>query len=265
LVLAAAGRGGPEATALAAAIYAAGIVAPPDWGAALKALSTAAELGYASAAAQLAVLGDDAERLDPPQAETISETPRLWWVRGIAPPKVCAWLIERARGRLDIATVYNTDLGRLDKDANRSNTLFEISLAEGDMVALWLRLRIARALKRAENQLEPSNVLHYEPGQRFGRHFDFLQPNAPAWAEELATKGQRIATALVYLNDDYAGGETDFLKLGQTFKGRPGDGLFFMNVDAQGQPDMATLHEGRAPTSGEKWLFSQFVRDRQQV
>jgi prolyl 4-hydroxylase len=32
-----------------------------------------------------------------------------------------------------------------------------------------------------------------------------------------------------------------------------------------GQADLRTLHSGEPPTRGEKWVFSQFVRDRPEV
>ena len=36
----------------------------------------------------------------------------------------------------------------------------------------------------------------------------------------------------------------------------------FFNVDAAGQPDRRTLHAGLPPSAGEKWLLSQWFRDR---
>jgi hypothetical protein len=69
-------------------------------------------------------------------------------------------------------------------------------------------------------------------------------------------------TFLVYLNDAYAGGETEFPKLALKHKGTTGEGLFFVNALASGEPDLRTLHAGRPPTSGEKWIVSQFIRNR---
>jgi hypothetical protein len=36
----------------------------------------------------------------------------------------------------------------------------------------------------------------------------------------------------------------------------------FNNVDADGAPDHDTVHAGTPPTSGEKWVLSQWVRTR---
>jgi hypothetical protein len=73
-------------------------------------------------------------------------------------------------------------------------------------------------------------------------------------------RGQRALTVLIYLNDDYAGGDTAFPMLGRSFKGRKGDALIFWNLAQDGAPDGRTLHIGTAPTKGEKWLFSQWIR-----
>ena len=67
-------------------------------------------------------------------------------------------------------------------------------------------------------------------------------------------------------NDDIEGradgGETDFPTLGWRYRGSKGSALFFWNVGADGLPDRRTLHASLAPTRGEKWLYSYWVRLR---
>lgn len=36
----------------------------------------------------------------------------------------------------------------------------------------------------------------------------------------------------------------------------------FSNTDPAGAPDYATLHAGLPPTTGEKWLLSQWIRSK---
>jgi prolyl 4-hydroxylase len=79
-------------------------------------------------------------------------------------------------------------------------------------------------------------------------------------AAELASRGQRIATFLVYLNDDYTGGETRFGRIGLSHRGARGDALLFANTDERGRPDEDTMHAGLSPATGEKWVFSQWIR-----
>jgi hypothetical protein len=127
---------------------------------------------------------------------------------------------------------------------------------------LLLRARIAAAVGTTPPFLEEANILHYSVGQEFRRHFDFLDPAEGDMAREIAAKGQRAGTFLVYLNDDFDGAETEFPAIPWRFKGGRGDAIYFRNVDVSGAPDRSTLHAGLAPTRGEKWLLSQWIRDR---
>ena len=110
--------------------------------------------------------------------------------------------------------------------------------------------------------MESTAVLHYEPGEEFLPHFDFLDVNLPGPAKDVAGRGQRVLTFLIALNDDYEGGQTEFPEIGKRWKGRKGSGLFFWNVEPDGTPDRLTRHAGLPPTRGEKWLLSQWIRGR---
>jgi hypothetical protein len=74
--------------------------------------------------------------------------------------------------------------------------------------------------------------------------------------------GQRIATFLIYLNDDFEGGETVFPKAGLSVRPAKGDALFFANVDEAGAPDPRSLHAGLPVAAGEKWIVSQWIHNR---
>jgi hypothetical protein len=50
--------------------------------------------------------------------------------------------------------------------------------------------------------------------------------------------------------------------LGFGYKGETGSGLMFTNLDSAGRPDRRMLHAGQPPTAGEKWVLSQWIRDR---
>jgi prolyl 4-hydroxylase len=107
---------------------------------------------------------------------------------------------------------------------------------------------------------EVTKLLHYQGGEEFAIHADFLELNTPELVREIKARGQRAATFLVYLNDRYEGGETDFPRIGFRYKGACGGAMIFSNIDATGAPDYATVHAGLPPTRGEKWLLSQWIR-----
>ena len=243
---------------------------------ATPAASSAAELGFPMAQAQLQLLagrdGDDWKGLrraidikawrQAPKPRALSREPRVWAFEGLVSPAVCDWLIARARDRLGPALVYGGDTGARASGA-RTNSAVELTLHDGDLMALAVRERLAAAAGLSVSNMEAPQVLHYAVGQRFFPHADFFDPAVPSEAIEMAEGGQRVATALLYLNDEgLEGGETDFPRLGFSHRGRRGDALVFFNVDAAGQPDRRTLHAGLAPTGGEKWVLSQWIRDR---
>jgi hypothetical protein len=130
-----------------------------------------------------------------------------------------------------------------------------------DIVLEVIRHRISAATRIPVPVFEPSQILHYNVGQEFKPHFDFLDPGNANYRDQL-NQGQRIATFLIYLNDEFEGGETQFPDIGLQFRAKAGDAIFWANVDTEGRPDALTRHAGLAPTSGEKWVFSQWIRDR---
>lgn len=283
--------GHPEAAARLAVLAAVGIGRPQSWDTALDWLQTAAERGETSARAQLLLLADDdgvaaaADHPDPeltlwsrarkaidlkawltpPVARTISDSPCIQVFEGFTPPAVCDWLVRRARERLVPARVYDADKGGRRPDGMRTGSGAGFSLIDTDLVLALMRARMAAAAPGLDiATFEPCNILRYDIGQRYEPHFDFLNPEAPALAETLAQQGQRQATFLTYLNADYTGGETAFPELDWRFGGKTGDALLFFNIHPDGRVDPRTLHAGLPPTSGEKWLLSQWIRDRPQ-
>jgi hypothetical protein len=278
LTMMAAERGSGFACATAAVLTASGVAGEPDWRRALDYLQRAAELGYPSAQDQLrAMAGVDARgnwaalrravRLKdwqkPPPARALHDDPLIQAFDAILTPAVCDWITTRGRERLQPAKVYDAvSSGPTTADGSRRNSAADFGLADTDLVLLLARERLAAAAGLSVMTMEGPQVLHYAVGERFSQHFDFLDPTFEGHVHDLAVRGQRVATVLVYLNDELEGGETDFPALGLRYRGGKGDALVFRNVDAAGQPDRRTLHSGLAPTAGEKWLLSQWIRDR---
>lgn len=276
LEVAAAAGSGPAAHQLAV-IAGVGVLRPQSWPQALELLARSAGLGFEAARGQLRLLSgrddvdwgamagavDVAAWLSPPPKLALSESPRVRAIAGFLSPAVCDWLMARADGRLAPARTYS-ESGEARLEQGRTNSETDFNITETDMVMLLVRARIGAALGMPPAVMELTKVLHYAPGQRFGRHFDCLDPDIEGHAAEIGARGQRIATFLVYLNDDYDGGETEFPHPAIRHRGAKGDGLFFANVDLQGAPDRLSLHQGLPTTRGDKWLLSQWIRNRPQ-
>lgn len=268
--------GNPVAAAYTAVLAGLGAGEAQDWRVALQRLAGAADLGSEPAKGQLRVLSgrtDDAWRemagevdlapwLNRAPVEPVAGNPRVLVSRGFLSAPACGWLIGRAQGRFARAQVYDAEKAGVEENAARSNSAFEFAMAELDLVVVLLRAKIAATVGVEPPALEPLQMLHYSPGQTFEPHYDFLDPEKPGHAEEIARGGQRMATFLVYANEAYEGGHTDFPVLGVSVKGRTGDALLFANLDGEGKPDVSMRHAGLPPTAGEKWLLSQWIRER---
>jgi prolyl 4-hydroxylase len=248
-----------------AVLTALGIGCAQSWGEALQHLSMAAAAGDTAARDELVLLEaggrfDPATWLMPPAARVCFERPRISVIENFLAPEICIWLIGRARPMLEGVQTFDAAKGGIKADRGRTNSGAGFSVIDTDVVMQLVHARIAAALDLPLAHQEPTNILHYFPGQEFLPHFDFIAPR-PAMQAELAQLGQRVATFLIYLNDDFDDGETAFPKLDWRFKGKTGDALLFWNV-TDGAMDPQTLHAGLPPTRGEKWLFSKWVRGK---
>jgi len=272
----AAARGDGEATAQLALFAAWGVLRPRSVDDALDQLQRAAELGWAPAQRELQFMAhvndtdwpalrrlvNVAAWTTPPPARVVSEAPRIRVIERFATAAECAWLVGLARHGLRRAMIYRKDAAGHTEADTRTNTEADYTMGNADIVLSLVIDRIAAAAGVATRFFEVAKLLRYEPGQHFSPHCDFQEPVTPALAREVERHGQRVATALVYLNDDYEGGETDFPRIGLRYKGARGDALLFFNVAPSGALEYDTLHAGLPPTSGVKWVLSQWIRGR---
>ncbi len=286
LLEAAAKSGHAEAACMQATLEAIGAGRVRSWDRAFDGLQLAAERGSQHAQAQLRLLSRAAEAddgaphddwreartridlerlLQVPDRVALSERPRLRIFRGFADQAECRWVIDKLRPKLGPAMVWDEISGSGRLDPIRSNSAVQLRLTEMDVVTEILRARISAATRLPEFIFEIPQLMHYAVGEEFKPHHDFLDPQAPGHAADIALRGQRMGTFLIFLNDDFEGGETEFPRAGIAFRGSTGDALFFANVTPDGRPDPLTMHAGRPPTRGEKWILSQWIRDRPPV
>jgi prolyl 4-hydroxylase len=276
----------PEAAARAAGLVALGMQMAPDWSLALRWLARSANGGWLPARRQLLALCDDrrfAARADAgssmdwrqvaatvdldtwrrsPSVTIRHDDPRVCIVTAVASPEVCAELIELSRERLLPARVFDPKSRSDIIVPDRSNDSANFDVMSVELLHVLVQSRMAAACGVDARRFEAPSILHYDPGQQFYNHFDYFDPDVAGSSEPIAQFGQRVMTFLLYLNDDYDGGETDFSSLGFSHRGSCGDGIFFANTLSDGTPDKRSMHAGRATTRGEKWIATHFIRAR---
>lgn len=268
VLIPAAQAGDGDAAHRLAVLTAMGLGVPQDWARALDLLAEAGRNGFAPAREQFALLADGADRIDlgpwltPPAPHALLQGPAVLAIEGFLPAAVCDWMRGRADALMAPAAVYDPLTGEARQESARTNRAAQLDLSRMDVVTAVVRERIARAAGLPVSGLEWTQVLGYAVGQTFDWHYDWLDPVLPGFSRDLAQRGQRIATCLVYLNDDYEGGVTAFEAGGLRWRGRKGDALMWANTLPDGGIDRRTRHAGLPPTSGEKWVLSQWLRGR---
>lgn len=285
LIASAVERGDAQAMSVMATLKGAGAWTSQSWPEALALLQRAAEGGAADARAQLIMLaGDqvladharchkdvpelwrrlresvDLERWIVPTPPTqVCDWPKIWTVRNFATPELCAWLVSRGKDKLRPSQMFTGQKSIFL--ATRTCSDFAFTLVEGGVVLLLLRIRISVATTLKTEQMEPPQIFHYALGEEIKPHYDSLYDGEHPYGRDGTYQGDRLATFLMYLNDDYEGGELDFVKVGFTYKGETGDGIFFASM-REGKPDPKSLHGAHPVTKGEKYILSQWIHDR---
>ena len=252
----AAALGDSHSAAVTRAFVAGGVGGPADWPRAMRLLRDAATRESESAV-QLRLI--EAMNLGPsgePQGEcpfeVLSGEPEVRRFPGLFTPAECAYLIETAAPLQQPSVVIDPRTGARVANPIRTSSAAGFPFMGENPAIHALNRRLAAASGSDVRSGEPLQVLRYAPGEQYHEHSDAL-PGVPPHQ-------QRVLTFLVYLDDDYEGGETAFPKLGIQVRGRTGEGLLFRNASADGVPDPRAIHAGLPVTRGVKHLASRWIR-----
>ena len=132
---------------------------------------------------------------------------------------------------------------------NASDTVHEISK------------RFSILVKMPINNAEQFQLVHYGPGTEYKPHFDAFDKTTEEGRNNWFPGGQRMVTALAYLNDVDEGGATDFPDIGVSINPNKGDVVVFHNcIDGTSDINPKSLHGGSPVVSGEKWAVNLWFR-----
>ncbi len=234
---------------------AAGIGGPRRWRDALDRLgrlaATDAHARKQSALIAAMGLNEDGTPATVPSPEPASMTPDVRLFPALLSAAECDYLIRAALPLMQPSLVVDEVTGARVRHPIRTADAALFTPALENPAVHALNRRIAAASGTDAEQGEPLQVLRYQPGQEYRTHLDALA----------GLSNQRAWTMLVWLNDDYGGGETLFGEAGLKLRGRRGDALLFGNL-AGGRPDPLSAHAGLPVTRGTKFMASRWIRER---
>jgi len=113
---------------------------------------------------------------------------------------------------------------------------------------------------------EHTQVAMYETGGIFKEHYDSCVYDDKEYCNKINhNAGERRSTLLVYLNDDFTGGETEFVECGIKIKPIAGKGVLFWSTDENEKLIRKSLHKAHPIISGEKWIATKWSHPKEFV
>lgn len=170
----------------------------------------------------------------------------------------CDRIIKLADPKLFTSKVYTSDSDLEDKNVRISDQCW---LKNGDAEFISnLSKRIADITDTDLNSQEDLQVVRYKPGGFYKPHFDACNKVTDDCTRLNKGLGPRFITFIIYLNDDFDGGETYFPQIDTKVSPKRGKAAIFYNVDQEGEILPKSLHGGLDVKNGEKWICNKWIR-----
>ena len=167
--------------------------------------------------------------------------------------KIIKWGRPRMKDAEIIAYIKKNNKSRNNKTAWMPKT---------NPLSTNIRMKVQKLVKLPSKNFEDMQIAMYKPGMFFKHHTDQCKENEPPCRNENLRGGIRLYNLLIYLNDGFGGGETEFINLKLRFKPKPGDAILFENLNTKmKQCHPYSEHGGLEVTSGEKWICNFWVRE----
>lgn len=175
--------------------------------------------------------------------------PLVFTVDDVLSPAECAAQIARIEAMGPETATINAVGGPLLDTRTRNNdrVIFDdVELAEQLYARVRPRLPTRLSGRVPVGANERFRGYRYRVGQRFAPHYDgsFTRDEHE----------RSLLTFMIYLNDGFEGGETDFLELKQKITPRAGQALLFQHF---------LLHEGCTVRQGQKYALRSDIMYRQ--
>ena len=191
-----------------------------------------------------------------PRVEILNRQPVVVLIHDVLSREQCEAIRELGKD-LHRANVVHGE-GRAVSESRTSDLMY---LRYGQTPEIkHLENEIARVSGIPVNQGEALQMLRYQVGQYYRPHNDFFHNDTPV--TRLKKQGQRIATAVTYLNDVEEGGETFFPNLNIRVQPKMGSTVYFEYTDADGKTTDRCLHSSEPVTQGEKWVVTKWLRQK---
>ena len=189
------------------------------------------------------------------QIKNLCNDPKIFIIDNFLSYEECDHFIKLTENKLTRAKVTGNNNLIVTKGRTNRNCWVEHNF---DDITSNVASRISKLVKLPIERAESFQLIHYDQGQHYGFHLDgFPIDNSDKSHNYLNKGGQRMLTALVYLNTVEKGGGTKFSSQDLTVDAKKGRIVIFENVyKNSNEPHQKSYHSGMPVIKGEKYAFN---------
>ncbi len=195
-----------------------------------------------------------------PDSYVAAVKPLVAYIEDVLSAQECDHVINLARGEMKRSVVSHSNNAEVSDGRTGSHTWIK---HDADETILSIATRIANVVGIPLTNAESLQVIRYGVDQQYRPHFDAYDLSTPTGQRCCKKGGQRLVTALVYLNNVDKGGSTAFPKQNVEILPQKGRMAIFHNtLPGSTKRDPKSLHAGTPVLAGEKWAFNLWFRGR---
>lgn len=190
----------------------------------------------------------------------ISESPKIYTIDNFLSNSECEHFINISKDKFQPALVSGDNGGVISNGRTGKNCWIKHNF---DEITKNIAEKISNLVKIPLENAESYQIIYYDLNGQYRQHYDgWLFDNSEKSLRNMKYGGQRLMTALVYLNDVESGGGTKFTKQNIEINSEKGKLLIFENVHAgTNLRHELSEHAGMPVIKGEKWAFNLWFRE----
>ena len=182
----------------------------------------------------------------------------LYEIPNFLSAKECEDIIRLAnKTGMHRSEVYGASSDVVDNNSRKSYTAW-LSDSMSDLVKKITVMTTQLTGLPDQNQ-EDLQVLRYPEGGFFSPHYDCCEGGPEECSRMNANGGPRRITIIIYLNENFKGGETVFPKINISVKPQTGKAAVFWSTDDNDAVITEAYHGGNPVSEGEKWICNKWV------
>ena len=172
----------------------------------------------------------------------------------------CDKIIELSKKGLKRSNVITDESKEIVSNVRTSSNTFLNNKMDPVLNDINNKIQSLTGIK--SKKYEDLQIVNYKPEQLYEAHWDACDPfHDKRCINDTKRGGLRFATFIIYLNDDFEEGETEFPLVNKKVKPEKGKAVLFFNLnDDLLKRKENSKHAGLPPKNGEKWMCNKWIR-----